>query len=756
MQTTRRFGKSMFQRRVLVLAACAVVVNLLLAAQLFRLAVGQGEEHLQVAQSRLQVQTWLPTWRGSILDRHGRVLAEDRPAYDVSLSYDAITGSWIDRKAARAARESVGSERWRALGPGDRDDLIQERRLPYEEDVGEIWQLLSRTSGQSPAELEATRNQILQRIQHMAAVVWQRQRQQHENRFGNLADAPEFRERPIAEQEAFHVILPNVDDAQAIRLQQLEAVYPELVKVEYSRSRWRPESIKRVVIDGDGLPRGLHSNEPISIQVNDVGIQIIGEVRRGIWEEDMERRPFRNARTGTVDPGGYMIDDETGSHGIELGWEDELRGIRGSIHRRRDRSNETRVEPKPGADVQLTIDIELQARLEALLSSGFGLTTVQSWHGDSQLAAGSSLNAAAVVLEIETGEILAMASFPGRSVEDEMSDVEREVRAPWLDRVSAAVYPPGSIVKPLVLAAAVTEGAYSLDHSITCKGHHFPAKPNFARCWIYRQANGMATHGSLQAEEALARSCNCFFYELGARLGLARISDWMSYFGGGRQLGIGTSANGLPGTESPGSLPGGEDIAELDKRGESDFEAIMLGIGQGRFTWTPLHAANAFAILARHGRRLPPTLIRGVNSSPPDPDRILDHHAVEAALAGLEASVTKNHGTGSRLRYGPGDYDAIFDVDPVRIWGKTGTAQAPPMRIDLDGDGQLGDGDRIEGLHHAWFVGFVGEDEPEYAFAVVVEHGGSGGRVAGPIANQIVHALMDTGYLPESTRGGFH
>ena len=212
----------------------------------------------------------------------------------------------------------------------------------------------------------------------------------------------------------------------------------------------------------------------------------------------------------------------------------------------------------------------------------------------------------------------------------------------------------------------------------------------------------------------------------------------------------------MPGAISNEPMPDAEAIAELDRRGEGDFEAIMLGIGQGRFTWTPLHAANAFAILARHGRRLPPTLIRGAGASPPGPDRTLDPKAVDAAIAGLEASVTKNHGTGSRLRYGPGDYEPIFDVDPVRIWGKTGTAQAPPMRIDLDGDGVLGDQDRIEGLHHAWFVGYAGEQEPEYAFAVVVEHGGSGGRVAGPIANQVIHALMETGYLPEATRGGFH
>ena len=121
-------------------------------------------------------------------------------------------------------------------------------------------------------------------------------------------------------------------------------------------------------------------------------------------------------------------------------------------------------------------------------------------------------------------------------------------------------------------------------------------------------------------------------------------------------------------------------------------------------------------------------------------------------LAGLESAVTDSHGTGSRLRYGPGDYEPIFNVSPLRIWGKTGTAQAPPMPMDLDGDGELGVGERIDDLHHAWFVGLVGEQEPEYAVAVLVEYGGSGGRVAGPIANQIMHALSAESYLPPVER----
>jgi penicillin-binding protein 2 len=187
----------------------------------------------------------------------------------------------------------------------------------------------------------------------------------------------------------------------------------------------------------------------------------------------------------------------------------------------------------------------------------------------------------------------------------------------------------------------------------------------------------------------------------------------------------------------------------LHGSGEANFESVMLAIGQGRFAWTPLHAANAFAILARHGQRLTPTLVRGVQASQETPDRAIAPQVVDTILEGLEAAVTADHGTGSRMRYGPGDYDRIFSVAPARVWGKTGTAQAPPMPSDLDGDGVLGEGERIAGLHHAWFVGMAGAEEPEYAVAVLVEHGGSGGRVAGPIANQLMRALMHEGYLPE-------
>jgi penicillin-binding protein 2 len=122
--------------------------------------------------------------------------------------------------------------------------------------------------------------------------------------------------------------------------------------------------------------------------------------------------------------------------------------------------------------------------------------------------------------------------------------------------------------------------------------------------------------------------------------------------------------------------------------------------------------------------------------------------AVKRALEGLRQSVEAGHGTAHHVRYGDGTTEPIFQVPGVRVWGKTGTAQAPPLRLDQDGDGR---GDRtVSGLDHAWFVGLAGDradSVPRYAIAVVVEHGGSGGKTAGPVAEQVVHALLDEGYL---------
>jgi penicillin-binding protein 2 len=397
--------------------------------------------------------------------------------------------------------------------------------------------------------------------------------------------------------------------------------------------------------------------------------------------------------------------------------------------------------------------------VQAILSHELGLTRVQPWHNNSDaLPYGRALNSSAVVLDVETGEILAMVSMPTMAMGQRMSEARRKIDDPWVNRPVEGIYPPGSIIKPLVLSAAVMERVHTVGTPIECRGHFFENNPNNARCWIYRPQFGMIGHGPLRTEEALARSCNVYFYTLADRLGMARLSNWFRRFGLGSPLDVGLqSPVGLG--EHGGQVPDEEVIAKFRRTGELDFASVIMGIGQGPVTWTPVQAANAYAMLARGGVARDATLVPDdmrISHRPSREHLALPESLVNAALEGLRQSVAEPFGTGYQVRYEQNSElspDRIINAESVIVWAKTGTAQAPPLRVDTTGDGEPDS--LLRELSHAWFVGLVGPKstkKPTHAIAVLVEYGGSGGRVAGPIANQIIRALQKEGYLPGNER----
>ena len=422
----------------------------------------------------------------------------------------------------------------------------------------------------------------------------------------------------------------------------------------------------------------------------------------------------------------------------------------------------------PGTELKTTLDIELQARVQAILSPEFGLTRVQQWQAGwsadgsprpSGLPLNMPLNSAAVVVEVETGEILAMVSYPTIAMAESMDEAERARSGVWVNRPVEAIYPPGSIIKPLVLAAAVTEGVHALDGRIECTGHYYPDRKEIARCWIYREQYGYRGHGSLDAVSAIAQSCNMYFYTLADKLGMARLTQWYRRFGLGDPLDVGLLVENdsdkgprLLG-ENGGTLPDAREQTALAKDGALNSGTIFMGIGQGPVTWTPVQAANAYAMLARRGEVRDATLIadssreRLVNSRESGK---LSSAVVESALEGLRQSVETREGTGHHISYPDGSSEPIINARGLTVWAKTGTAQAPDLFIDLDQDGKV---EVLKDLNHAWFVGLVGpkgSKKPHYAIAVIVEYGGSGGRTSGPVANQIILALQGLGYLGDS------
>jgi penicillin-binding protein 2 len=753
----RKSIPSMFHRRLLLLAAAFALVMFVLSLQMFRLSVVEGSARRAAAEERLETREYLPTYRAALVDRQGRVLAVDRASDDLAFHFSVITGAWARGEASAAAKKALGRAKWNTLSPQQREARIEERLPEFRQQQEWLYQEVCRICGVEREELQRRMDQIKETVQASRAVTWERQLRREQEQFGITEE--QFKPEPILEQTSTHVLAPHVSTEQAFELRRLAQQFPGMIEVRAARRREYPWQTARVPLERHSLPREIRSDQTQVIEVIGVADHILGSVRDEAWAEDLARRPFERA-TGDVDLGGYLPRDPVGARGIERVFEDVLRGQRGEIRQRVDTGEKIRTEPHPGRDVHLTLDIALQARVQAILSHDFGLTVVQPWQQNMRLPVGTPLNAAAVVVEVETGEIMAMVSMPTIAMGDAMTQRDRQIHTPIVNRACEAVYPPGSIIKPLTLAAAVGEGVQNLDAKITCTGHYFPGSETTARCWIYRTDYGMRTHGDLKAEEALARSCNIFFYTLADHLGVTRFRKWLGSFGVGQHLNIGLTARGPNGKiiwtgEHSGELPSDAHIAKWREARETKYNEVVMGIGQGPITWTPLHAANAYATLARGGTIRDATLIaddpRGSRPRRGD-DLDLKPQLVSAAIEGLRQSVEEQFGTGHHITRPNEPWEVILNASGVTTWAKTGTAQAPAWRTeDTNNDGKINlDDVGIPRLDHSWFVGLVGpkNGKPQYAVAVLVEYGGSGGRTSGPIANQIIRALQTEGYLP--------
>ena len=773
---------SMFVRRLVLMGGLFVVATGVIVLQLGRLTSLEHDEHRAALGNKLVRTHWEPTVRGRILDRHGRVLARAVAGYRVAVAYEVLSGAWADQQGLRAARR-VHADRWDELDPAARDALAADFAGVYREHAESMWPLLARELEFSEEELARLRLDIIERIERMHATIVERRRQSELRELAERGqpvtdDVLERIERlarqPIREQSSPHTLTTAVDDETAFALTRLGEesvrltlpggnedwvpIAPGLVVLD---SGDRDYPFESVVVDVDlgTLPSPLRGEGRSLLTVEGVATHLIGWTRSQVQEQDEQTRAEavasdprlreRVMAADGVDRGRYLAGDEVGAVGIEASQELVLRGLRGRRTLRLDSERVDIEPPVPGEDVRLTIDVMLQARVHAAMAGELGLASVQDWHGSvtQHVPLGTTLPGAAVILDVDTGEILSMVSMPSFTRAQLQQSPERvfedPIDAPWLNRAIARPYPPGSISKALVIAYAQKMGVLEPGERIACTGHLLPHNNTVYRCWIYRRNPGV-THSLVlgvdpDAREALMASCNIFFYELGRRLGLSRMVEVYQQFGLGERFDLGI------GSEFEGAVGLGGDPTRLESQ-----DAILLAIGQGPVIWTPLHAASAYATIARGGVRVEPTLI---DDGRPPRRRSLDlpSGSIEDALAGLALAVNDPQGTGHHLSFvlpdGRTRTEPIFNAPGVRVWGKTGTAQASPLVVDPDGPEGPINPEVVRRGEHSWFVALVGRDRPRYAIAVVMEYAGSGGRVSGPICNQIIHALVAEGYL---------
>ncbi len=397
----------------------------------------------------------------------------------------------------------------------------------------------------------------------------------------------------------------------------------------------------------------------------------------------------------------YLPGDCIGKMGVEKMCESRLRGKRGFIRYRRDGSNEELLgeQAVSGQDVRLTLDIELQNTLAEKFEE---------------------LNAkgCAIVLDVPTGEILAMVSIPTYDLNLYKSDktyyqskVEDTANLPLLHRAISVLYPPGSSVKPMTAIAGLSSGVITPSTVFNCRGYFRDPLAEVFRC---HNRNG---HGPLDMYEALQKSCNIYFEEIGERLGAARLTAYFSLFGIDQKPGT-----GLPG-EKTGILPTEEYILRrYNRHSYLPADARFMSIGQVVIEATPLHIANVMATIARNGEFYSPIITR--NGGPEQVRQLLPlaPQHLAAVRKGMYMVVNEPGGTA---------YNKI--ATRTVFCGKTGTAETS-----------------INNSSMSWFAGFAPYNSPRVAFVVIIEHADDPEELQYKF--KVMQTLMDKceelGYLP--------
>jgi penicillin-binding protein 2 len=417
-----------------------------------------------------------------------------------------------------------------------------------------------------------------------------------------------------------------------------------------------------------------------------------------------------------------IFPDSEGREGLEQVFDDQLRGTVGvvniTLNAEGKRTTERMVrQPIPGYNVITTLDLKVQKACEDALAQ-------------------SGRRGAVVVMDPNTGEILGMASRPSFDPNafipiikpDVFTRLNEDPAAPLYPRAFRSAYPPGSTFKTFVGLAALQTGLITPTTQISCPGG-LQVGNFYFRNWKSGHS------GMLTFSQALAQSCNTWFYQAGLKIGAEPIIEWADALGLGRRTGIPLRA------ESRGNIPNDDYMLRVHKRKILQGDVANMSIGQGDILITPLQMAQAMGVIATGGTFHQTRLVKQIQS--------IDNRVVSAYSDRVRAELNISEETIADLRKGlvmvttdgTGTGRRAATVKGVKVAGKTGTAQWGPVS---------------KRRNAAWFAGFAPADNPLYAFAAVVEGNPgetiAGGANAGPVIGSIVSALLKDYKPPEPAK----
>jgi penicillin-binding protein 2 len=776
----------MFERRLKTVLIILLVMIGLLGLRAFHLQVVTRANWVKEAEDFAKRPILTETTRGRILDRNGQEIAVDQACMDACVDYRAISRDpkWINQIAAQRLRDRLG-DAYSKAPKKQREEMVEQESKSVNDDISNMWLLLAKESGQTPEQIADIRHAIDLKVAMRSRWIQYKRFQQADKAHDAKGAAPWYKrwlieggddgpkiddfEQVSGEEVDVHPILKNITPEMYVHLGKQAAHCPGLV-----------------------LKAGTHRVYPFGR----AGAQLLGHLSP-VTEEDLKNDPNQDPDNPAGELRAYEFTDLIGRGGLESLCEPALRGARGKILRQVGKENdEVIAKPLPGSDVRTTIDISLQRQIQEMFAHCEVPNNIKPGELPDIVV---PMHGAAVVIDVKTGQVLALASYPDYDPNTLSEDYESLVTdnedAPLMNRATQSILEPGSTIKPVVGIGAITQGVIGVHEGIECtgflvlNGHKYPN----GRCWVATKyikmlgVEGVKHHpvpiphhgrfgnpdGFLIFSDALERSCNVYFENLADRLGIDKLSFWMDRMGLGHETGLGIS-------EACGRLP-----RDLASHGHFERSSLWFsGIGQVGVRVTPIQMANVAATIARDGTWMRPRLIEtsGIPLNPvkprdgkPVPDEVdlhLNKDALAAAREGMIRVVNAAAGTGT-----------LVHMDNLLVAGKTGTAEAArildpvkgpngelmhdekgkvmyqprvPATADHPTDTPWYRGWNADGsqLNHAWFIGFAPANPgvtDQIAVSVMVQYGGSGGLTAGNIAKKIFQSCIQRGYIKPGT-----
>ncbi len=653
--------------RAYVLLFIAGIMCLLCVLKLFQLQIIEGKRYREEAEQKKYLTMTVEAPRGEILDRYGNVLVGNRTCFSVQIKPSGLSSD-------------------------ERADVIARVIRLIDKEGGTVRDSLPITK-EAPFSFTMTGKGAKKRLKEWKAEYGIDPNATAQEAILFLADKYD-----VKPGLSLDLKRKTVGVIYEIRLRGYSEENPYTIASDVSMN-----TVAIVKENNWEYPSIVVAQEQIRYYPNqELAAHILGNVGL-IYQEEYEK----------LKDEGYSMDAIIGKQGIEYTYESDLRGFDGmrSVARMSGEGEqivESR-EPIPGNEVLLTLDVEVQSVMEKTLKA-----TIES----AQQSGYTDCNAgSAVCLDVNSGEILAITSYPGFNPAEYNAKYEEFLNNPanplW-NRALAGTYSPGSTFKPLTAIAALEEDKIEADDLIEDKGKYTYYKDYQPSCLEWR--NTGEGHGYVNTALALQDSCNYYFFEVGRRLGIDSLADYAKRFGLGQITGIeiGGEAEGL--------------VASREAREANDGiwyagDTLQAAIGQSDNLFTPIQMANYTATIANGGTRYRPHLLKVVKKT--GTGEILRQTSIEVVdkidISDENLNAVKN---GMKKVTEEGTAKSAFKDFEIAVGGKTGTAEV------------------LNGSSNGIFIAFAPFDKPEIAIAIVLDHGGHGSTAA-PIARAVFETYFE-------------